>query len=127
VAAIQLVFSAPTGPSKTKGPYVSLRFEGEVMRESAGGPVITRHVDHHWELEGETYTRIDCDCRATLHFERMDGSRSDTYGPFESVSFQDGVAYADREMFAFADRTIVDWYSHQDDRHWPLMILSLAE
>ena len=126
MSSIQLVFSAPTGPSKSKGPFRQLRFEGEVLREVVGGPMISRHVDHHWELEGENYTRIDCECRVTVHFERIDGSRSDSYGPFDSVSFQDGVAYADREMFAFADRTMVDWYSHSNDRHWSLMVVTPA-
>jgi hypothetical protein len=79
---------------------------------------------HQWQVDGERYTRLDCDCHANFHFERIDGQRSKTYGPYESVSFIDGVAYADHQIFAFADRSIVDWYCHEDDQHWPLMILS---
>jgi hypothetical protein len=93
------------------------------MREVAGGPVIAKHEDHAWMVEGERYMRLDCGCRVKIHFERVDGSVSKTYGPYESFSFVDGIAYADREVFAFADRTIVDWYCKQDEHHWPLMII----
>jgi hypothetical protein len=61
-----------------------------------------------------------------LHFERVDGARSKIYGPFESVSFTDGIAYVDHEIFAFADRSIVDWYSHAEGNHWPLIIIEPA-
>lgn len=96
------------------------------MRERAGGPVIAQHEEQYWILEGEKFTRIDCEARATLHFELMDGTKSKVYGPYTNVSFQDGVAYAEREIFAFADRSIVDWYCHSDGLHWPLMVLTAA-
>ena len=93
------------------------------MRGDAGGPVIAKHEKHVWILDdGESYVRVESDSRVTLHLERIDGSRSKVYGPFESLSFIDGIAYADHEVFAFADRSIVDWYCHADDTHWPLMI-----
>ena len=124
--SLGLLFSNSHGPEKRKGPYPLVRFEGETMRAGPGGPIIARHVKHEWLVDGTEFTRLECDCIALLHFERVDGERSRTYGPYESVSFIDGVAYANREIFAFADRTIVDWYCHEDDQHWPLMILSPA-
>jgi hypothetical protein len=45
----------------------------------------------------------------------------------DSSAMADGVAYVDHRIFAFADRSIVDWYCHADDKHWPLMILTPAE
>jgi hypothetical protein len=105
------------------GPYSTLRLEGEVMREVAHGPVIARHEDHEWRVDGERYTRLDCGCRVNVHFERVDGTASRTYGPYESFSFVDGVGFGNHEVFAFADRSIVDWYCHADGRHWPLMII----
>jgi hypothetical protein len=125
--SLELIFSDGSGRQKRKGPYPLVRFEGETMRSEPGGPVIALHVKHEWRVDGEKFTRLECDCNAQLHFERMDGQRSRVYGPYESVSFIDGVAYADREIFAFADRSIVDWYCHEDDQHWPLMILRPAD
>jgi hypothetical protein len=126
VKSLGLIFSNSHGPEKRKGPYPLVRLEGETMRAEPGGPVIARHVRHEWVVDGENFTRLECDCNAQVHFERVDGERSKMYGPYESVSFIDGVAYADHNIFAFADRSIVDWYCHEDDQHWPLMILSPA-
>lgn len=124
--SLSLVFANPTGEEKRKGPYPLARFEGETIRPERDGPVIARHAKHEWRVDESSFLRLECGCRAQLHFERVDGERSRTYGPFESISFIDGVAYTDREIFAFADRSMVDWYCHEDDRHWPLMVLSPA-
>jgi hypothetical protein len=123
---LTLRFSTASGASMTRGPHPGIRLEGEVIRAEGGDPVIARHVDHAWVVDGARYLRLDIDCDATItaHFERVDGSRSKTYGPYETFSFVDGVAYANGEIFAFADRSIVDWYSHADGAHWPLMIIS---
>jgi len=125
--ALELSFLRDTAPPKRKGPYRSVRLEGEIIRAEAGGPVIAKHERHEWIVDGEPYSRLQCNVRTVLHFERMDGSRSKVYGPYESVSFIDGVAYVDHHIFAFVDRSIVDWYCHEDDKHWPLMIVSPAK
>jgi hypothetical protein len=39
------------------------------------------------------------------------------------VSFVDGVAYVEHQIFAFVDRSISDWYSHENEMHWPIMIV----
>lgn len=122
-ATLELSFASAFSGCKKRGPFARLRFEGEVLREIMGGPIIAKHEDHQWVLNGDRYTRIDCDCRVMVHFERVDGSASRTYGPFESFSCSDGIAYTDRKLFAFVDRSIVDWYCHDNGRHWPLMIV----
>lgn len=124
---IELAFVRETDPPRRKGPYRSVRFEGEVIRAEAGGPIVAKHEGHEWQVDAERYSRLECNCRVTVHFERVDGTRSKTYGPYASMSFIDGVAYVDHRIFAFVDRSIVDWYCHEDDKHWPLMIVSPAE
>jgi hypothetical protein len=125
--SIELVFLRETDPPKRKGPYRSVRFESEVIRAEAGGPVIAKHERHEWYVDGEPYARLQCNGSIVVHFERVDGSRSSRYGPYESVSFIDGVAYVDHRIFAFVDRSIVDWYCHEDDKHWPLMIVGAEQ
>ena len=124
--SLELFFERTSGGRSRKGPYGALRFEGEVLRETAGGPVIAKHENHEWVVDGARYTRMECQCRVDVHFERVDGQVSRTYGPYENLSFIDGVAFAEREIFAFADRSIVDWYCHADGRHWPLMMVRPA-
>ena len=121
-----VVFSTEGGSTVSKGPYPQLRLEGELMRAAAGGAVIARHENRNWIVDGQPYTRSDCVATASVHFERIDGTRSKTYGPLAHLSFIDGVAYVDREVFAFVDRGMVDWYCKDDGRHWPLMIVQPA-
>ena len=123
--ALALVFSRPVGASVRKGPYAVIRLKAEVLVDPDDA-VVARHVDHHWQVDGQPYTRLDCDCGpgVDVHFERLDGTRSKTYGPIRTFSFVDGIAYMDRQVFAFADRSIVDWYCHDDGRHWPMMVIA---
>ena len=125
--AIELSFVRDTAAPRRKGPYPLLRLEGEIIRTEPGGPVIAKHVGHEWHVDGERYSRLESECRVLVHFERVDGSRSKTFGPYERMSFIDGVAYMEHLIFAFIDRSIVDWYCHEDERHWPLMIIQPVE
>src|SRR6185436_2687893 len=95
---IELSFVRDTEPPTRKGPYAMVRFEGEVIRSEPLGPVIARHEHHEWRV----------------HFERLDGTRSERFGPYDCVTFVDGVAYANHQIFAFVDRSIGDWYCHED-------------
>lgn len=126
MASILLRFSSPGGKTVSKGPFERIRLEGEVLRSTPGGPVVARHVNHAWLVDDEPYFRLDCDCRVKVQFERTDGSRSKIYGPHQNFSFVDGIAYADHEVFAFADRAIVDWYCHAEGTHWPLLVIESA-
>lgn len=123
--SLEIVFSSSSGPPKTKGPYRALRFEGEVLRETPEGPLIAKHESNVWQVEGEPYGRLECTSRLLAHFEHG-AERSPVYGPYATLSFVDGVAYADHEIFAFIDRSAGDWYSHPDERHWQLMIVEGA-
>lgn len=120
---IELTFLRDTAAPKRKGPYGSVRFEGEVIRAEQGGPVIARHDHHEWHADGAPYSRLQIDHRASVWFERLDGGRSKRYGPYGCVSFIDGVAYVEHQIFAFVDRSIRDWYSHENELHWPIMIV----
>jgi len=124
--SLELTFLRHTGPAKRLGPYRLLRFEGEVIRAEPGGPVLARHEHNEWNVNGERYPRLQCDCRASIRLERLDGSQSQTFGPYGCVTFIDGVAYSDHQIFAFVDRSIGDWYCHEDERHWTIMVIPPA-
>ena len=124
---IELTFQRDTAPPKRKGPYRVVRFEGEVIRAEPGGPPISKHEYHEWHVDGAPYSRLQIDCRASVRFERVDGARSKRYGPYANVSFVDGVAYVEHQIFAFVDRSIGDWYSHENEMHWPIMLVEPAE
>jgi len=123
---LELTFLRDTAPPQRRGPYRALRFESEIIRGETGGPVIAKHDHHEWHVDGAPYSRLQIDCRACVHFERIDGTRSKRYGPYACVSFVDGIAYVEHQVFAFVDRSIRDWYSHENEQHWPLMIIEPA-
>lgn len=124
--SIELTFLRDTAAPKRRGPFRVVRFEGEVIRAESGGPPIAKHERHDWEVDGAPYSRLQIDCRVTVHFERVDGSRSKRFGPYACMSFIDGVAYVEHQIFAFVDRSIRDWYCHEDEHHWPLMLVEPA-
>ena len=110
---IVLSFVRDTEPPTRKGPYSVVRFEGEVIRAEPLGPVIARHEHHAWRLYDERYPRLQCDCRTRVQFERLDGTRSERFGPYDCVTF--------------VDRSIGDWYCHEDEHHWPVMVITPAD
>lgn len=124
---IELTFLRDTAPPKRKGPYRVVRFEGEVIRAEPGGPAIANHDHHEWFADDAPYSRLQIDHRVTVCFARVDGARSMRYGPYGCLSFVNGVAYVEHQVFAFVDRSIRDWYSHENEMHWPIMIVEPAD
>jgi hypothetical protein len=119
-------FANPRGASRQLGPYDRLRFEGETLVAEPGG-VIAKHVDHEWQLTaGGAYTRLDCNAPVKVYFSSRKSLQSHMMGPFQIFSSIDGVAYADREVFAFVDRQNADWYSHKLGTHWKTLIVEPA-
>ena len=74
-SSIELTFLRDTAQPKSKGPYRSVRFEGEIIRAEAGAPIIAKHERHEWVVDGEPYSRLQCNGRTAVHFERIDGAR----------------------------------------------------
>jgi hypothetical protein len=124
---IQLTFSDEEGNTLTRGPFQGFLLQGETLRQERDGPVVAVHREHFWELEGRRFGRFDCDCRICIRVTRVDGMRSQDYGPFESFSARDGITFTDHQVFAFADRSIGDWYCHADGLHWAMLLVRAVD
>ena len=120
---MELTFAGPSGATLKRGPYPCFVLQGETLRERIGGEAIAVHEDHYWHVDGRTFTRVDCDSAVKLHLTRVDGKLSQDHGPYKSFSCLDGIAYVDHKVFAFADRSIGDWYCHADGRHWAIIVV----
>src|SRR5688500_584563 len=97
-------FATPRGETSRLGPYERLRFEGERLVAEPGG-AIAKHVEHEWHLTtGGTYTRLECLVPVEIHFSSDGNLRSHRLGPYGDFSSIDGVAFADRQVFAVVDR-----------------------
>ncbi|HEX7249782.1 MAG TPA: hypothetical protein VF262_05290 [Burkholderiales bacterium] len=123
---IELIFADAAGKTVRKGPFRKFCLQGETLREELNGPPIAVHEGHHWQIGGKQFARFDCDCSIRVHLTRVDGKRTHDYGPYKSLSAQDGVLFADHAIFAFADRSLGDWYCHSDGLHWALVFIESA-
>ena len=95
-----------------------MRFEGELIRAEAGRPIIARHERHEWHVDGEPYARLRCHGSIMVHFERVDGSRSRRYGPYESA------IWAGRDAVAAVKNGA--WSSMFTSKGWPRLRLVFA-
>ena len=118
---LTLIFRRSTPESVSKGPVDALRFDGELLEDGAGR-LLARHVKHAWKVDGQEYLRLDCEDPVRVHFEGP-GGRSPDYGPFTHFSSADGIAYANREVFAHYDEQAARWFSRVERTYWPTMVL----
>jgi hypothetical protein len=98
---VVLTFSKSTGQHISKGPFSSVIFEGEQISDGNSGRVIGRHLPHGWMVDGEEFLRLDVEGSVSVRWE---GHTPDpgTTGHFSCVN---GVAYIDRRILAFVDRS----------------------
>lgn len=122
---IVLTFQTKAGNERiSKGPYSSIRLEGGLIREHAGGPVIASHFPEGWKVDGKDYLRVDSDASVMVVWDGCPpGVPPGSTGHFSSV---DGVAYIDRRIFAFVDLERNDWYLKREGYHRPVLVLEPA-
>ena len=122
---LELLFSqtAGTEPTESVGPVPSFRIEGANVRLSPGGPVLARHADHLWEMNGRKFFRIDCAGPLTVEFHDHERRVVKKFGPFRHFSAADGIGYVDRNHFAsYAENTGL-WYCKIAGGSWPVMVI----
>ena len=120
--SIVLTFAKATGGKISKGPFSSVRFAGEQVYDAErGGKVIAAHAAYGWTVDDDEYLRLDA-AGVTVLWEGHPGAPSTT-GHFSCVN---GVAYIDRRILAFVDRTSRDWYLTREGQHQAALILKPA-
>jgi hypothetical protein len=122
---ITLTFWQSTPNSLTKGPMKSFRVERELLYEEPGRALIAQHAEHAWIIEGVRYLRIDCAARVMLRFED-DGRISNSYGPFDHLSFGDGICFVERELFATFHEDKTRWFFHRQKEYWASIVVSAS-
>jgi hypothetical protein len=119
-------FANARGAARRLGPFDRLRFEGEVLIAQPGG-IIARHAEHTWHLtSGGTYIRLECNVPVVIRFYSDKKRQSRPLGPFKDFSSVNGIAYTNRQVFAFSDLEQKDWYSHELSTHWKGMVVEPA-
>ncbi|HWC89733.1 MAG TPA: hypothetical protein VG433_08760 [Pirellulales bacterium] len=102
------------------------RFDGPDLIGLDGRP-IARHSGGSWWADDVCYTTLYTESRCALHFENAD-SRSQTWGPYNHVSFADGmmrVGEADApELLATMIDAFRQWAVRPDGALWRSVVLS---
>ena len=122
---ITLIFKNESpGDTVRLGPLPNFRVSSNFIRDPASGQILARYHNHFWEADGKFFTRYDCPNRVSIHFEDLEGGKTDTYGPYASLWVADGSLHAGGKLFTkFVDQTLM-WHDHQSDTYWPVMVLS---
>jgi hypothetical protein len=129
---VVLSFVQPNRTAKTAGPFHAIRLDGDSVRESNNGSLVAHHHDHHWEIQGERYFRLDATSRVHIHFEQIADDMpvpqrtSRQFGPYERFSAVDGIAFTNERVFAFVDSKVGDWFCYEDGQHWRVMVVTDA-
>lgn len=122
---LELIFSQTSGsePTAAVGPLPAFRIEGALIRASREAPVLARHADHHWEMNGRKFFRIDCSGPLIVEFQDVDARVVKKFGPFRHFSAADGIAYVDRNHFASYSEASGLWFCKIAEGSWPVMVI----
>lgn len=121
-----VIFKKRDGTSLPLGPFKALRFHGGELH-AADGPLIAKHVQHHWRVRGDDYLRLDCDGPITLAFLDRDGEQSREFGPCAHFSSIGGIAYRDHEVFCHLDEGTNRWHMRTEPRDWAELVVADAD
>ena len=120
----RIQFSTATGAVYDAGSYAQLRLTSDTLYGLPEERVLARDVNHRWITPQGEFLRLDVAARLTIHFEGG-GEKSKVFGPFEHFSSSDGIAYADRKVFAFADHANKQWFVVPLDGRWGVMVVTI--
>lgn len=121
--ALRVQFSSATGVIHDAGAYAEVRLTTDTLYGMPEHRVLGRDVNHRWVTAKGEFQRLDVEARVKVYFEES-GQLSETYGPFEHFSSADGIAYVDRQVFAFADNTAKKWFVVPADRRWAVLVVT---
>jgi hypothetical protein len=122
---IRLKFQAvQDAHSVVLGPAPGFRAAGNFLRRMPDNAVIGQYIRHQWHVRDRTFSRYDALDPCLIYFADVEGTPSETFGPFEKMHVADGTMYSDDKLFAkFIDESL-NWHSFELETFWPNLILT---
>jgi hypothetical protein len=107
-------------------PVPSLRAADGTLRAGPKGEEAARYGGGVWNVSGDHVPR--CVIHASTCIVRYEGDSpidATAHGPFDTVDFVDGSAFAHpgRRLLARLDEDCHEWYSYEDKRGWPNLVV----
>jgi len=107
----------------TLGPAAYFRISGHLIRRGPENEIVGHYRNHFWEIQGNLFSRCDCRCSASIHFEDTFGGTSNLFGPFDHFFISDGTIYADHKLFARYVDEMSCWQHCDTDSCWPVLVI----
>jgi hypothetical protein len=122
---IRLKFQAPQDAhSVIVGPAPAFRVAGNFLRRMPDNAVMGQYIRHQWRVGDRGFSRYDSLDPCLIYFADVEGTPSETFGPFEKLHVADGTMYSDDELFAkFIDESL-NWHSLELETFWPNLVLT---
>jgi hypothetical protein len=106
------------------GPAQAFRVAGNFLKGLPKNEVLGHYARHQWHVRDGHFSRYECRERCQVYFEDVEGTRSQTFGPFERLHVADGTMYTGDQLFAkFIDETVL-WHSFELENYWPNLIIA---
>jgi hypothetical protein len=126
VVSVQF-FRTGNQPIRTFGPFPWLRLDATALHAGPDGEEVARYHGGVWssgEMSAPKY--IIHGSTGTLRFEDNKAGDSAKLGPFDQVEVVDGAVYSrpDRQLIARLDEENAAWYTYEDKRFWPSLVIS---
>jgi hypothetical protein len=122
---IRLKFqAAQDAHSLILAPSPGFRVSGNFLRRMPDNAVVGQYIRHQWHVQERRFSRYDCLDPCRIYFADVEGTPSETFGPFEKLHIADGTMYSDDKLFAkFVDESL-NWHSFELETFWPNLILT---
>jgi hypothetical protein len=108
------------------GPFPWVRAADGSLQAGPDGQEIARYLGSVWTVAGQDVPKCAIHGSVcTARFESDSPDDSTTHGPFDKVEFVDGSVYAQpgRRLLARLDEQEHAWYSYEDKRNWPRLVV----
>jgi hypothetical protein len=122
---IRLKFQAlQDAHSLVLGPAPAFRVSGNFLRRMPDNSVIGQYIRHQWHVRDRKFSRYDCLDPCLIYFADVEGTPSETFGPFERMHVADGTMYSDDKLFAKFNDESLNWHSFELETYWPNLVLT---
>ena len=80
------------------GPADGFRVAGNFLHQLPDQKVLGEYIRHQWRIEHSHFARYDCLEPCHVHFEDVEGTPSQRFGPFRTLHVADGTMYCENKQ-----------------------------
>lgn len=106
------------------GPAPGFRVASNFLRRMPDNAVVAQYSRHQWRVRDRGFSSYTCLDPCLVYFADVEGTPSETFGPFEKLHVADGTMYSDDKLFAkFIDESL-NWRSFEMETYWANLVVT---